>query len=105
MKFGIALIEKYGINGLNKDDIYLLYGLTSDVFNNGSQEVFPIELEAREHESVAMGFITPKAAEILDYDYESSGLHGFIASILDDMSQETADKTYQFKGIDIYLTR
>lgn len=99
MKYGIALMEKYGVDGLNKSDIDLLYGLTTDVFGNGSQKVFPIELEAREHESSAMGFITPKAAEILDYDYEKSGLRDFIATILDDMEKESADKRYHLKGL------
>ena len=102
MIYGIALLEKYGIDGLNKSDIYLLYGLVTET---GSQEVFPIELEAREHESSAMGFITPEAAEMLDYDYEGSGLRDFIASILDDMENENEECQYKFKGIDIYLSR
>lgn len=103
--YDIALIEKPGVNGLNRDNISLLYGLTTRTFSDGTDEVFPIELEAREHESSAMGFITPKAAEKLDYDYEHSGLHDFIASILDDMNNEVDDNHYIFKGLDIYLSR
>lgn len=105
MRYGLALLEKPGIDGLNKNDILLLYGLITDTFHNGSDEVFPIELEAREHECSAMGFITNEAANLLDYDYENSGLHDFIASILDDMNLESKDHHYMFKGIDIYLSR
>ena len=103
--YGIALIEKPGEDGLDKEDLQLLYGLVSGIYSNGSTQVYPIELSAREHESSAMGFITPKAAETLDFDYETSGLHDFVASILDDMEKERKDKHYQFKGIDIYLSR
>ena len=105
LTFGIALIEKDGVNGLNWDNMAFLYGLVTNPHLNGTEEVFPIELEAREHESSAMGFITPNAAEMLDYDYEQSGLHDFIASILDDMENENESHRYQFKGIDIYLSR
>ena len=103
MAYGIALIEKYGVDGLNFDDITLLYGLIANP--NKTEEVFPIELEARKHESSAMGFITPKAAEMIDYDYEGSGLRDFIANILDDIEKENEDNHYRFKGIDIYLSR
>ncbi len=105
MTYGISLLEKYGIEGLNGDEIYLLYHLTHDSCEHNSFKVFPIELEAHKHESSAMGFITPEAAEILDYDYKRSGLHDFIASILDDMENESEDFHYEYKGIDIYLSR
>ncbi len=105
MTFGIALVEKYGVNGLNWNDMTLLYWLVTNSHLNRTEDVFPIELEAREHESSAMGFITPSAAEILEYDYEQSGLHDFIANILDDMEKENENHRYQFKGIDIYLSR
>lgn len=102
-RFGIALKEKYGTEGLTKDDITLLYGLVSDA--SGDQEVYPIELEAREHESSAMGFITCFAADRIDYDYEGSGLRDFIATILDDMEKENKDGYYTFRNINIYLSR
>lgn len=102
MKYGVALIEKYELEGLSKEDLDVLYGLTS---GNDSTQVYPIEFEAREHECSAMGFITPETAEMLDYDYEGSGLHDYVALILDDMNNERKDRHYSFKGIDIYLSR
>ena len=66
---------------------------------------YPIELSAYAQESSAMGFITSKAAEAIEYDYEYSGLHNFIALILDDMCRENDDCEYEFKGIKIWLSR
>ena len=103
--YGLALFEKHATNGLNLNELSLLYNLIAASHHNANQEVFPIEFEAREHESSAMGFITPEAAEILDYDYESSGLHDYIASILDDMNNVHRDNQYSFKGVNIYLCR
>jgi len=99
MYFGIALREKEGEYGLNRNDVVELFDML------GKAEAFPIELEAREHECSAMGFITVEAAESLYYDYENSGLHRFVANILDDMNNETEDCTYEFKGIKIWLSR
>lgn len=97
--YGIALRENYGTNGLSRNDVVDLFDMLNDV------EAFPIELEAREHESSAMGFITPGAANLIDYDYERSGFHDFIASILDDMEKENDTCEYEFKGIRIWLSR
>ena len=105
MTYGLALIEKPGIDGMNWNEIRLLYDLVTGGLTGGTAQVFPVEFEAREHECAAMGFITPEAAELVGYDYEGSGLHDFIASILDDMEKESPDKKYLFKGIDIYLSR
>lgn len=69
------------------------------------KEFFPIEIEAKYHESTAMGFITRDFADELNYDYEGSGLNAFIANILDDMNNEREDSTYEFKGRKIWLTR
>ena len=61
-------------------------------------EVYPIEFEAKYHESSAMGFISPKAAEQLDYDYDACGLHDFIAGtkvvMLDHEGNVLPDETY-----------
>ena len=99
MNYGIVLKEKYGVDGLIRSEVINLFDMLDNI------EAFPIELQAREHESSAMGFITPEAAELFDYDYESSGLHDFIADILDDMEKESDDCTYEFKGIKIWLSR
>lgn len=101
MKYGIVLREKEFTNGLTKNDVTDIFDMLNDI------EAYPIELEARKHECSAMGFITIEAAELLDYDYEESGLglHDFIANILDDMENESDDCEYEFKGIKIWLSR
>lgn len=99
MKFQIVLKEKESVDGLTRSDVLDMLDMLD------STEVYPIELEAREHESVAMGFISPNAASKLWYNYESSGLHDYIAGILDDMEKESDDCTYEFKGICIWLSR
>lgn len=99
MYYGIALKEKEFLSGLTRNDIVDLFDMLDNV------EAFPIELEAKQHESSAMGFITPEVAKLLDYDYETSGLHDFIATILDQMDSETRDCTYEFCGIKIWLSR
>lgn len=99
MYYGIALKEKEFLSGLTRNDIVELFDMLDNV------EAFPIELEAKQHESSAMGFIAPEVAELLDYDYETSGLHDFIATILDQMDNETRDCTYEFCGIKIWLSR
>lgn len=117
MVYDIALIEKEGTNGLNFNEITLLYDFVSSVHTNRETEVYPLEIEAKEHESTAMGFITAKAANILDYDYKNSGFADFIASILDDMELEdklaidtytigaVTYRVYEFKGLKIWLNR
>ena len=97
--FGIVLKENNCLDGLTKSDVIDLFDML-----NGT-EAYLIELQAKICESVAMGFITPEAADILDYDYETSGLHDFIANILDDMELENDNHIYEFKGIKIWLSR
>ena len=99
--YDMVLIEKEGIAGLTTTDIVKLQDLID--IENLPHGVFPIELEAHEHESSAMGFITPSAAETLCYDYETSGLHDFIANILDGMNLENENHIYKFKNLTIYL--
>lgn len=99
MEYGLVLKEKEFVSGLTKVEVMDLFDMLSNV------EAFPIELEAKTHECSAMGFITPEAAELLDYDYENSGLHDFIAMILDDMENETDTCEYEFRGVKIWLSR
>lgn len=99
MEFGIVLKEKEFTDGLTRKDILDLF----DMLNN--TEAYPIELEAKEHECSAMGFITPEVAELFDYDYETSGLHDFIALILDNVNNESENYEYEFKGVAIWLSR
>ena len=97
--YGIALREKECTDGLRRHDVIDLFDML------GGVEVYPIELLAKEHECSAMGFITVEAADSLGYDYERSGLHDFVANILDDMNNETEDCTYEFKDVKIWLSR
>lgn len=99
MLYNIVLKEKAFCDGLKRSEIMDMYDMLKGI------EAYPIELEAREHECSAMGFITPNAAERLGFDYETSGLHDFIASILDDMNNESERCEYEFNGLKIWLSR
>ena len=99
LKYEIVLKEKEFTDGLTRPEIIDMLDMLDGT------EVYPIELEARDHECAAMGFISPNAASKLWYNYELSGLHDFIANILDDMKNESDDCTYEFKGIKIWLSR
>lgn len=95
--FGITLVEKPNVDGLTKAEVMEMY----DQMNG--DEAYPLEISGCE--TSAMGFITPEAAEILNYDYQESGLNDFVAVILDDMNNESEDGTYEFRGIRIHLSR
>ena len=97
MLYDIVLIEKPACDGITITEIESLYSMLKNI------EAYPIELEAKEHECSAMGFLTPEAAEILDYDYND--LRDFVASILDDMQKENENHQYSFKNLQIYLCR
>ena len=97
--YGLVLREKYGTEGISKNDVIDLFDMLDGI------EAYPIELSAYAQESSAMGFVTPKAAEMVKYDYEGSGLRNFIASILDDMCAENENCEYEFNGIKIWLSR
>jgi len=98
-KFDIVLIERPGETGLVRDEILAI----CDSMNR--EEIYPIEIYAKNQESSAMGFITTKAADKLDFDYERSGLNTFIATILDDIRKENETDIYEFKNLSIKLTR
>lgn len=95
--FGITLVEKPNVDGLTKAEVMEMY----DQMNG--DEAYPLDISGCE--TSAMGFITPEAAEILDYDYQESGLNDFVTVILDDMNNESEDGTYEFRGIRIHLSR
>lgn len=99
MKYGIVLKEKYGVDGLTRNEVIDLFDMLNNI------EAYPIELCSRINESSGMGFITSKAARMVDYDYESSGLHDFIANTLDDRENESENCEYEFEGIKIWLSR
>ena len=95
--FGITLVEKPNVDGLTKAEVMEMYDQMD------GDEAYPLEIGGSE--TSAMGFITPEAAEILDYDYEDSGLNDFVSVILNDMNNESEDGTYEFRGIRIHLSR
>ena len=95
--YNVVLIEKQVGYGMNKAEVMNLFDSLS------CNEAYPIEIEAEEHESSAMGLITTQAAEKLNFDY--SGLSHFIADILDDMDLENDSFSYDFKGLSIFLSR
>ena len=97
--YGIVLKEKPLMEGLRKDDVLNLIELLDN------EEGYPIEIWAKYVESSAMGFISPAAAELLDYEYIDSGLSDFIACILDNMELESSTNEYEFKEIKIWLSR
>lgn len=96
--FGLVLFEKPFESGLTRKDIPELLSKTPE-----DSEVYPIEIMATQQECSAMGFITRETADLLDFDYEKSGLNNFIADILDDLNKETETNTYEFKGIKIFM--
>lgn len=96
-KFDVALLEKAGEEGLTREEaISLIDKLREDYF-------YPIELLANVNEYSAMGFITVQTADRMDFDYESSGLHKFLASLMDDREYRTEDGAYEYHGVDIFL--
>lgn len=95
--YGIMLIEKPEVEGLTKSEVMQMYDQMD------ADEAYPLEISGCE--TSAMGFITKDAAKILDYDYEESGLKDFVATILNDMNNESIDGIYKFCGIKIRLFR
>lgn len=67
----------------------------------GDSEVLPIEIEAGYVECSAMGFISYKAAEKLDFDY--TGLNKYISEILDDLEKENDQHLYTYQGLSVYM--
>lgn len=93
----ISLIEKRGEDGLSRQEIIKLLD------DLDAEEVFPIELFAKGHESSAIGFIKAECAEALGFDYDR--LEEYIASILDDMENEKESRLYGYEGLTIRLDR
>ena len=98
--FEIALIEKPGIEGLTRSEVMDLMDMLS------RPEGLPIDICDTNGNSSAMGFITPQAAEELEWEYDqNSDLGSFISDILDDMDKESEDGTYVYNDLRIWLNR
>lgn len=95
--FDVVLIEKYGIEGLTLEDVTTIYAKLNQ------SEAYPMEIPNHIGESSAMGFITAKASEKIDYIHDN--LYQFVGQILGDMELESEDNTYEHQGLSIYLTR
>ena len=98
-KYDVVLLEVYGETGLKREEVIKLL----DKING--DEFYPLEIMANHVESCALGFITPKAANELDFDYAESGFAKFIQDIMDDMQNESDSKEYKFGKLNILLTR
>ena len=92
-KYDIALIESDGC--LTKDS----YNALADMV--GGERMIPIEIEATHVECSAMGFISEKAADQLDFDYD--GLRRYLGRIMDDINLENPEYTYEYEGLSIYM--
>lgn len=100
MYYDVVLIEKYATAGLTAQEM-------SECFASLScQQAYPVEYQATEVESSAMGLISANAAAAINYDTgESSALHWFISDILNDVEKETPDGVYYFNGLSVKLSR
>lgn len=101
-KYSIALKEKPLDSGLTRAEVCDLFDMLNDT------EGFPLDFEGSG--SVAMGFISAKDAEAIDYDFKAlSDLEEMIEEILSDMDNENPDCEYTFRSGDnelsIWLSR
>jgi len=97
MRYGIVLKKKEDLNALVKEDVLELFGKLDGV------QALPIDFVAKETNFNALGFITPEAASIFEYDYRESGLSDYIALILDSSKTGKDEHNYSFKDVDIYI--
>lgn len=98
----VILLQKQSCSGLTMPEILQLQKTMKSVSQSSEFEVFPIDLEAMQQECAALGFIKTSAAELLDYDYKTSGFHNFIATILDDIEVEKNLKIDTYGNYNIY---
>ena len=96
----VALLQKPNDEGLTHHETSVLCGMLTK--GDASKEVYPLDLHADTQQCSALGFISTRAAKVLDYDYETSGLHKFIAEKLENIPQKAAD-VWQFKGLSVLL--
>lgn len=96
-EYSIALKEKPLDSGLTRAEVCDLFDMLNDT------EGFPLDFEGVN--SVAMGFISAKDAETINYDFKAlSGLEKMIEEILSDMDKEDPDCEYTFRSEDIELS-
>lgn len=98
--FDVILYERPLETGLTKTDC-------TNIFNSlKTDEAYPIEIENPNGTSSAMGFITTKAADAMDYDY--ADLEGHIKPLLTDITLGRPLGIYSYvikkQTFDIYLS-
>lgn len=98
--FDVILYERPLETGLTKTDC-------TNIFNSlKTDEAYPIEIENPNGTSSAMGFITTKAADAMDYDY--ADLEGHIKPLLADITLGSPLGIYSYviktRTFDIYLS-
>ncbi len=102
-QYDMVMLERPLNKGLELEEVAHLLAMVND------KSYIPVEIQGEN--SSAMGFIGTKKAEEIDYTYlEGSNLYEFIQDILEDMDNETPDKSYKFKSqkkipVKIFLTR
>lgn len=101
-KFDVILLERPCF--LNTSDLLKLADY-AHIFM--PKDILPLDIQATEVESCAMGFISNHMAYDMDYIYEP--LEDFIANILNDMDNESENNVYTYtinnKTYKILLTR
>ena len=101
MSYDVVLKEKPVPRGLTKAEFTCMLNLLPEF-----TETYPVEFYNTGSESSAMGFITDKAAEKLDYmTGQNHSIAKYIGSILADTNLESENGEYEFEGLKIYLTR
>lgn len=88
--------QKPGCEGLSVGDIAHLMRVIKE---NGIENVYPVEIEAKKVECSFMGFISDEAATEFNYDYENSGLRDYLDLIMN--LPDVACGTYDYHGIKI----
>lgn len=97
MKYGIVLKKKEYTDALIKEDVIELFGKPDGV------QALPIEFDSKKSELHAIGFITPEAASLFEYENKTSGLNDFIALLLDSPERDINDYSYSFREVNIYI--
>lgn len=86
MKYDVVIKQIDGFSGLELMEVTTMYSYLKGT------EGCTFTVEAKEHECVALGFVTPKTEARLEYNLEP--LKEKIAEILDDMELEREDCSY-----------
>ena len=98
-KFGIILKEKPADEGLTVAEI-------TEMLNklDLSQQIFPVDIESKDSNSCALGFVTSEAYEAIDYDIRE--LDGFLKVRLFDTDSTTDFRSeYIFHDVRVHLSR